>query len=164
MERRVLPGWVALYINQPLAKQTTEGRDGFEVVLSGSRAAHITLCLTQSRAMIKGPFEIVKLPPEHERSIVGAWKIDFPGVPMTRTIELVAGQYYLVSRLLDKDGARVGGEDGLLLQKVSENEYRGTGKNQSTYKLTADGRFEQFVVGDREPSMVGSPTDQLWPQ
>jgi hypothetical protein len=95
---------------------------------------------------------------------VGTWKIDFPGVPMTRSIELVAGNYYLVSRLLDKDGSHVGGEDGLLLQKVSEFEYRGTGRNQSTYRLAPDGGFRQFIVGDRDPSMVGSPTDQLWPE
>jgi hypothetical protein len=114
--------------------------------------------------MTSKPSGIVKLPPEQERSLVGAWKIEFPGVPMTRSIELVAGSYYLVSRLLDKAGKRVGGDDGLLLQKLSDTEYRGTGENRSTYKLAPDGRFEQFVIGDREPSMAGWPTEQLWPE
>ena len=78
------------------------------------------LCLAQGGAMTNKPPGIVKLPPEQERSLVGAWKIEFPGVPMTRSIELVAGSYYLVSRLLDKAGKRVGGDDGLLLQKLSD--------------------------------------------
>jgi hypothetical protein len=113
---------------------------------------------------MSSPFAIVKLPPESQRSVVGIWKIDAPGVPMTRSIEVVDGSHYLVSRFLDKAGARLGGEDGLLLQKVSETEYRGTGPNQSTYKADPHGKFEQYIVGDREPSMVGHTTNHLWPE
>jgi hypothetical protein len=108
-------------------------------------------------------FGMVKLPPEIERSVIGIWLIDFSTSAMTRTIEFAVEQYFLVSRLLDRDGNRIGGDDGLALERVTETEYRGTGRNQCTYQIDAQGNLLQFVPGDREPSMVASRTNELWP-
>lgn len=103
-----------------------------------------------------------KLPPVNEREILGVWRMNIPA-RMHRSIEKVGDQYALVVRFLTREGKRVGGEDGLRLEKVSDREFCGTDRNRCTYRLTHDGELHEFASGEVEPSMVGTRTTQLWP-
>jgi hypothetical protein len=106
----------------------------------------------------------VKINPNDSRSIVGNWSIDgFPNQRLHRSIELVAGKFFLVSRFVTSEGQRVGGDEGLLLEKVTESEYRGIPPNQSVYRVVEGGALHQLLPGEDFPSMTGTPSKRQWP-
>lgn len=107
-------------------------------------------------------FGLASLPPFSERQLVGNWLIE--GMPMTRSIELVEGEYLLVSRLLSDTCVPVGGDQGLRLVKVSDTEFRGVPPNTMTYRIVSTGELLCQAHGERSPSMRGLPQRELWPQ
>ncbi len=106
----------------------------------------------------------VQLPSEESRHLVGVWAMSFPNVKMNRSIELSEGEHYLVSRVVDEQGVRLGGDAGFLLDKISESEYRGTGQNRTTYRITPDGRLESYIADEEVPVLVGMPSSEPWPK
>jgi hypothetical protein len=107
---------------------------------------------------------MVQLPPQAERQIVGNWLISEPGMHMTRSIELVEGEYFLVSRLLGKAGEQIGGDQGLRLVKVSEFEFRGCPPNIMVYTINSNGELLCQAPLEKEVSLHGVPQSELWPQ
>jgi hypothetical protein len=106
----------------------------------------------------------IPLPQQHLREVLGVWAMVLPGAKLNRSIDVVEGKFYLVSRLVSEDGNRVGGEQGMLLRKVSEGEYHGTGPNQSVYRIAPGGELLSYIKGESEPSMQGVPCQSLWPE
>ena len=104
------------------------------------------------------------LPEQHLRKVVRVWAMIFPGVKMTRSIETVGEKYYLVSRVVDDAGIRGGEDSGFLLEKISETEFHGTGRNQSIYRVSTAGHLESYIRGESEPTMRGTPCTALWPE
>jgi hypothetical protein len=90
--------------------------------------------------------------------------MDLPGAKLNRSIEVVEGKHYLVSRWLTETGERVGGEQGMLLQRVAPGEYHGTGVNRSVYLVAEGGKLLSCIKGEADPSMEGVPCNSLWPE
>jgi hypothetical protein len=107
-------------------------------------------------------FSVAILPPFSERQLLGNWLIE--GMPLTRSIELLEGEYFLVSRLLTDAGLPVGGDQGLLLTKLSDTEFRGVPPNTMTYRILPTGELLCQAPGEKAPSMRGIPHKELWPQ
>jgi hypothetical protein len=106
----------------------------------------------------------VKIDPSDSRSVVGNWRIDgFPDERLHRSIELVAGKFLLVSRFVTSEGQRVGGDEGLLLERITESEYRGTPPNRAVYRVVEGGALHQLLPGENFPTMTGTPSKNQWP-
>jgi hypothetical protein len=110
------------------------------------------------------PEALTPLPEQRLRKVVGVWAMIFPGVKMSRSIETAGEKYFLVSRVVDEAGIRIGEDSGFLLEKISETEFHGTGRNQSIYRVTAAGHLESYIRGESEPTMRGVPCTALWPE
>jgi hypothetical protein len=106
----------------------------------------------------------IEIDPNDPRSTVGNWRIDgYPGSRLHRSIELVAGRFLLVSRFVTREGQRMGGDTGLLLEKLTESEYRGTPPNPSVYRVVESGALHQLLPGEHVPTMTGTPSENQWP-
>jgi hypothetical protein len=55
-------------------------------------------------------FGLADLPHSSRHRVIANWRIG--GMPMTRSIELVDGDYFLVARFLDELGSPIGGHHG----------------------------------------------------
>ena len=104
-----------------------------------------------------------QLPAQHLRQIIGSWRMDFPRIKMNRSIEYVDDKYYLVSRVIEDESTRIGGDTGMLIRKISEVEYHGTGRNLSIYRIAKTGDLESYIRGETEPTMRGTRCTELWP-
>ncbi|CAG0942315.1 hypothetical protein ANRL1_00895 [Anaerolineae bacterium] len=83
---------------------------------------------------------------------------------MTRSVEYAEGEYFLVSRLMSETGLPTGGDQGLRLVRISGVEYQGVPPNVMTYRIASSGELLCQALGEKEPSMRGTPHESLWPQ
>jgi hypothetical protein len=106
-------------------------------------------------------FELTPLPPIDKRELVGVWRL--LGVPakMTRSIERVRGEYFLVSRWIDPDGNRAGGADGIRLEKLSDRVYQHSWNPHTSVLISPEGHFSMASDVD---TMYGEPCEELWPK
>jgi hypothetical protein len=81
---------------------------------------------------------------------------------VTRSLEIVSGQHYIVARVVSENGERIGGNAGLPVHLVSATEFRATSGGLSTYRVQPDGTLLGFHPGEREPFMRAKPHSGLW--
>jgi hypothetical protein len=115
---------------------------------------------SSSQGMWQDPF--IKLPPVSERQVLGTWKLVEPESPVTRSIEVARGTFFMVARVTGTNGERIGGEAGLPLRKVSETEYRVPGAGRSRYVIQKDGTLVGYHDEDKQPFMRAVPHPELW--
>jgi hypothetical protein len=93
--------------------------------------------------------------------VVQTWKLTEPPVNCTRSLELVGEQAYIVSRCLDPKGKQFGGNEGTLVERLSETTWLSPA-NQIVWQVNPNGSL--VATKNAEVVFAGVPYQSLWPQ
>lgn len=104
------------------------------------------------------------LPPIEDRKVIGTWLIAEPGFHMTRSIEQVDEKFYLVVRMRGNDGAELGGDAGLPLERVSQTQFKGVPPNPTKYTIDEHGSLLCASPAAKGVFFIGKPQTALWPK
>jgi len=105
-------------------------------------------------------FDLETLPPIECRVVVQTWKLIDPPINCTRSIELVDGDFFIVSRCRDSDNKPFGGNEGARLQQISSTSWMGV-MNKVLWEVKTDGSL--VATQDGVLAFMGLPWRTLWP-
>jgi hypothetical protein len=106
--------------------------------------------------MHKPLLRLVQLPPLWQRTVIQHWRLAEAPVPVVvlRSIEMANGEYYMVARVIDEQGAvTAGGKHGIPLSRISFEEYRQENGVDVCYKITETGELLCFFEGEPQPDL-----------